>query len=485
MFKSIFTKYLTAVAVIIFISFIVLGLILTAVLTNNSMDTRDELMERTAQSVAASIKTLSSVTGQSQLSGITENHSEDAMQNLFGIAEGTGSDVLIFDKEGGFLLGTIKTENASAAVTEDVFQRTEEGSKYTISDLDGILPVKSLNCFYIIKNSAGAEEGFIIVTTENISNPNFVSRIIKLFVAISLWIFLAILIGVYIVSERITSPIKKASYAAKQYALGDFTERIPVTGKDEIAILSDTINKMADSLSKTEDNRNTFIANVSHDLRTPMTTISGFADGILDGTIPPEKHTHYLKIISNETHRLSRLVSSLLEMSRAGKGNVNPVRFNLTEKARQAIIALERRIDGKNIEIEFNCDEDMFVVADNDSIHQVVYNLTENAVKFCNEKGIISINMGKEGKKAFFEIRNTGEGIPEDELPLLFERFYKSDRSRGLDKTGMGLGLYIVKTNLAAHGEKITVNSVQGQFTAFRFTLPLAPQTIATAGIKH
>ncbi len=483
MFKSIFTRYLTAVAAIIFVCFILLGFILSAVLTNNSMDTRDTLMQRTAHSVATNIKTLSAVTGINDLDKIISAHRSEIKENIVSISKMSASDIYIFDCEGEFLLGnTVVYTGLSSEVAQDILSG---GSKYTISDLNGLLKHKSLNYFYIIAGNDSVPDGIILVTTSNITDAGFVSRVIKLFAAISLWVFLAILIGVYIVSERITAPIKKASHAAAQYALGDFTERIPVQGQDEIATLSRAMNYMADSLSKTEENRNTFIANVSHDLRTPMTTIAGFADGLLDGTIPPEKQHHYLEIISSETHRLSRLVSSLLEMSRAGKGNINPVRFNLTEKARQALISLGGRIDEKNIEIEFNCDEDMFVTADSDSIHQVVYNLTENAVKFCNEGGTIAISIGKEGKKVFFEIRNTGEGIPKDEIPLLFERFYKSDRSRGLDKTGMGLGLYIVKTNLASHGEGITVSSEQGSYTSFRFTLPLSTQMITTAGLRR
>ena len=478
MFKSIFTRYLSAVAAIIFVSFILLGVILSAVLTNNSMETRDALMQRTAHSVATNIKTLSAVTENGGLEDLVSEYRTELKENISGVAKMTTSDILIFGCDGKFLLGTRYTSGLSADVAADIL---DGGSKYTISDLDGMLSQKSLNYFYIIVGN----HGIILVTTPNITDAGFVSKVIKLFVAISLWVFLAMLIGVYIVSERITAPIKKASHAAAQYAMGDFTERIPVTGQDEITTLSQAINNMADSLSKTEENRNTFIANVSHDLRTPMTTIAGFADGILDGTIPPEKQQQCLEVISSETHRLSRLVSSLLEMSRAGKGNINPVRFNLTEKARQALIGLESKIESKHLEIEFNCEEDVFVMADTDSIHQVVYNLTENAVKFCNERGKLTINMGKEGKKAFFEITNTGDGIPKEELPLLFERFYKSDRSRGLDKTGMGLGLYIVKTNLASHGEIITVTSEQGKHTTFRFALPLAPQTIATAGLRR
>jgi signal transduction histidine kinase len=238
---------------------------------------------------------------------------------------------------------------------------------------------------------------------------------------------------------------------------------------------------MADSLARLEDMRSSFLANVSHDLRTPMTTISGFVDGIIDGTIPEDKHSYYLGIISSEVRRLSRLVSSLLQLSRteAGDTKLKPSDFNLSEKTRQVLISFENKIDDKKLEIEFVNARDIYVNADMDAMHQVIYNLIDNAVKFTPEGGKVCltlsvISIDRRIKKALFSIKNTGQGIPPEETPYLFERFYKSDRSRGLDKTGTGLGLYIVKTTLLSHGEDIKVASEPGKITEFSFTLPLS-----------
>ncbi|MEG2118293.1 MAG: HAMP domain-containing sensor histidine kinase, partial [Clostridia bacterium] len=189
-----------------------------------------------------------------------------------------------------------------------------------------------------------------------------------------------------------------------------------------------------------------------------------------------EKQDYYLEIISTEVRRLSRLVSTLLEISKMQSGDrkLTITRFNLSEKTRQILLSFEKKIDDKKIEIEFNNDSDIFVSADTDAIHQVLYNLTDNAVKFTPQGGTLSITVQKHEKKAIVSVRNTGEGIPAEELPYLFDRFYKSDRSRGLDKAGTGLGLYIVKSTLNMHGEDITVASIQGQYTEFKFTLPIA-----------
>ena len=291
----------------------------------------------------------------------------------------------------------------------------------------------------------------------------------------SAWILLAALVTIYIISQRIIDPLKKLSQAAKSFACGNFGERVYVSGQDEVAELAEAFNNMAAVLEKNEENRNTFLGNVSHDLRTPMTVIAGFVDGIRDGTIPPEKHDYYLEVISTEVRRLSRLVNTLLEISRmqSGERKLNITHFNVSEKARQVLLSFEKKIDDKKLNIEFNNEEDVSVSADMDAVHQVLYNLMDNAVKFTPENGLITVEIEKKEKKAWIRIRNTGEGIPKDELPNIFDRFYKSDRSRGLDKTGTGLGLYIVKTNVNMHGEQITCKSKENEFTEFEFSLPL------------
>jgi signal transduction histidine kinase len=309
----------------------------------------------------------------------------------------------------------------------------------------------------------------------------FSREIIVASITVALCVFLAALITIYVISRRTTQPLSEIVTAAKNYAKGRFDYKIEVVGNDEVAELAAAINDMSVSLKHLDELRNSFLGNVSHDLRTPMTTIAGFVEGILDGTIPPEKHEKYLTIISQEVRRLSRLVNTLLEVSRLESGaDLKPTDFNLSETARTVLISLESKISKKNIDIEFDTgDEDIFVNADSDSIHRVIFNLLDNAVKFTPEWGKISINIsyisdGRKKRKAQLSVYNSGDGIAKEELAHIFDRFYKSDSSRGLDKSGTGLGLYIAKTTLLNHGEDISVDSVSGKYTEFKFTLPLA-----------
>lgn len=353
---------------------------------------------------------------------------------------------------------------------------TNNANLYELSNLENTFSEKRRNLFSVVRGDGGNVEGLILVSSPSVGNPLLIGTMQKTMIAASLWVLLAAIIAVYVISQRISEPIKSIGKAAKSFALGDFSVRVDVTSRDEVGQLAVAFNNMAASLAKTDELRSAFVANVSHDLRTPMTVISGYVDGILDGTIPEEKRDYYLGIISGEVRRLSRLVNSLLEISRMQSGDrkLTMTNFNITEKARQVLLSFEQKIDEKHFEIDFNSPEDIFVNADTDAIHQVLYNLCDNAVKFTPEGGTIRFTIEKRDKKAFIAIRNSGDGIPEEELPYVFERFYKSDRSRGLDKTGTGLGLYISKTNVNMHGEELTVQSVYGEFCEFSFTLPLA-----------
>ena len=301
-------------------------------------------------------------------------------------------------------------------------------------------------------------------------------QIIKTVLIASLWVFLAAIIIVYFITDRITTPIKNINKAVKQYAKGNFDVRIPIQGEDEIANLAEAFNNMASDLSKLEKTRNTFFSSVSHDLKTPMTSIQGFIEGILDGTIPPEKHDYYLGIVLDEVKRLTRLVNSLLDITRMQSGNVklNPEKFDVCEMARLILISFEEKIEELKLDIEFNCDDDpSFVFADKDAIHQVLYNIISNAMKFTPENGKLKIDITKDkaNDKYNVSVYNSGIGIKEDELPFVFDSFYKADSSRGLDKTGTGLGMFIAKSKIEAHGEKIGVESQYEKYCRFYFTL--------------
>ena len=281
-------------------------------------------------------------------------------------------------------------------------------------------------------------------------------------------------IAIYFVTNSMTKPLREMAAAAKSFSTGDFSVRVPAEGEDEIAQLARSFNHMADSMADLESVRRSFIANVSHELKTPMMTIGGFIDGILDGTVPEEKRKQYLEIVSEEIKRLSRLVKSMLSMARieAGDMKLNPTDFDVNELVCRTVFAFEQKIEEKKLEIMGLESDEVFVKADNDLIHQVVYNLIDNAVKFVNEGGCISFSYEQKDGKVFVSVRNTGAGIAQQELPRLFDRFYKTDKSRSLDKTGVGLGLYIVQTIVNQHKGDLIVKSVEGEYTEFTFSLP-------------
>ncbi len=485
MFKSIFSKYLTAFTVILVCCISAILLAVSSRIAVDSYGVQRYTMRTSAESSAIVVENHLKTHGYDSIYRAFGNKN-DVLRYLGYTAINSDSQIYVFDNM-GVLVGTTDIEYRddfyalSQSARNTIFS-TEDS--YAISNVDGFFEANRFNSYAVSR--VDGREFAVLVSMRNYNKVIFTREIIIVAITVALWVFLAAMIVFYIISLRTTRPLSEMVSVTKSYAKGRFDKKIEVVGQDEVAELAVAINDMAESLNHIEEVRNSFLGNVSHDLRTPMTTIAGFVDGILDGTIPEENHEYYLNIISQEVRRLSRLVNTLLEVSRLESGTeLNPADFNLSETARTVLISLESKISDKNIDIEFNTgDEDVFVTADHDSIHRVIFNLMDNAVKFTPDSGRISINVscvsdGKKKKKALFAIRNSGEGIPKEELPNVFDRFYKTDRSRGLDKSGTGLGLYIAKTIILNHGEELTVNSVQGEFTEFAFTLPASTSETA------
>ena len=283
-----------------------------------------------------------------------------------------------------------------------------------------------------------------------------------------------------IMSAYQAKPLRAMADAARRFGRGDFTARVTnyEHAADEIVDLAESFNSMAASLAHVEKQRDDFIANISHELKTPMTTISGFAEGIIDGTIPEHREKESLQIIVSETRRLSRLVRRMLDLSRLDAASEKAVtaqeQFDLTEVASQVLISLESKITSRNLDVDVQMPEDKLMVwGDPDSITQVCYNLMDNAAKFAVPGSAITLQITKKEGKAYTTVKNLGATIPKEELPLLFDRFHKADSSRSQDREGVGLGLYIVKTIMSNLGESVTVTSEDG-VTAFTFTLTLA-----------
>lgn len=304
----------------------------------------------------------------------------------------------------------------------------------------------------------------------------YISSIMTTIMAIMFLALLVTFLAIYFITKSITEPLSEMEEVTSHIAKGDFSHRVNVNYKDrDFSQFASALNKMADELAIEDDSRKSFVANVSHELKTPMTSISGFIDGILDGTIPPEDEKKYLRIVSSEVQRLSRMVVSMLNLSKmeAGEISIKLKKYDIGKQLFETLLSFEKRIDEGNITIEgFEDMGTVFVNADTDLLQQVLYNLLDNATKFTPKSGVISIRAENDTEKTTVTIRNSGQGISPEEIARIFERFYKVDKSRSYDTKGVGLGLYIVKTIINMHDGEISANSKLGEYTEFSFTIP-------------
>lgn len=299
----------------------------------------------------------------------------------------------------------------------------------------------------------------------------------KVFLIYSVAAILIILISYLIIKSKLrkyNEYTDKIIKILKNYSQGDFSEKIPAERTIFPEETIKYINTLASDVETSEETSKTFIANVSHELRTPITTIGGFVDGILDGTIPKNRRNEYLVLVSNEIQRLKILISSMLNMSRFESGTLKPnfKDTNLTDLVIKTAFMFEKKIETKNIEVEGFDSENLIAEVDPDLMQQVIYNLIENAVKFVNTNGKLSFSFEKEGNICIIGIRNTGEGLKDNEIMQVFDRFYKTDSSRGKDTTGLGLGLSISRKILHIHNGNIVVRSVYGEYTEFQIQVP-------------
>jgi len=320
--------------------------------------------------------------------------------------------------------------------------------------------------------------GIVIASTPTASTDAIMQRISNIFLTAALIVVFVTVLAVSLFARSQSRPLRDLAKAANAFGHGNLDARVKVSDSysEEMEELALSFNNMASLLQKSEYQRQEFVANVSHELKTPMTTISGYIDGILDGTIPADRHRHYLQIVSDETKRLSRLVRSMLDISRLNDQEIpedKKIHFDLEECAGQVLITFEHKINAKRLNVDVDFPEHpVYTFAGQDYVTQVIYNLIDNAVKFCPEYGTLGLKIREGGNKAYISISNEGETIPPNELPLVFDRFHKLDKSRSQNRDGWGLGLYIVKTIVCSHGENISVTSKNGK-TEFTFTMPL------------
>ena len=325
--------------------------------------------------------------------------------------------------------------------------------------------------------SDGEQIGYVLVSAPMAQTKNFMLRSSTLFFYVAIAVLIVSMLAASFLSRMQVRPLGQMADAARRFGRGELGVRVEESPKNtsEINDLARAFNTMVDSLESSERRRQEFVANVSHELKTPMTTIGGYIDGMLDGTIPPEKQQHYMQIVSGEVRRLSRLVRNMLDISRLqamGVEESRMTRFDLGELMSDVIITFEQKINGKGLNVDVELpDRPVWVKAERDGITQVVYNLLDNAIKFCPQGGKLGLFLALEGGKAKVTVQNSGPTIDPNELPLLFDRFHKADKSRSADREGWGLGLYIAKTIVGAYGGDIWATSENG-ITNFIFTLP-------------
>ena len=408
--------------------------------------------------------------------------SRELLLNLDIVSQVTDADVVVCDEKGFIILcsdALTGCDHEGWQVNRDYLDKViRNGSDNAVGIVRGLYTDQR----YVVASpiiNGDTPKGIVIVSTPTATTNSILNRISNIFLTAAVFVVLLAVLAVTAFARKESLPLKKMAKVANAFAHGNLKARVKIEDdySEEMEELALAFNNMAISLQKSEYQRQEFVANVSHELKTPMTTISGYIDGILDGTIPESRRDHYLRIVSEETKRLSRLVRSMLDISQLQKEEGIPedkkMHFDLEECAGMVLITFEKKINDKSLEVDVDFPEHpVFTFANRDYITQVIYNLLDNAVKFCPEGGTLGLKIREGGSKAYISVSNTGDTIPAEELPLVFDRFHKLDKSRSQNRDGWGLGLYIVKTIVCSHGEDISVSSKDGK-TEFTFTMPL------------
>ena len=485
--RNLFSRFFSLCASIILTSIVLLGVMLVTLsaqyFKEENLDSLTKKADQAARLVALNY----------QLNDQRHIDAQVITTNFAILSAAAEADIFLVNNEGRTLicLDTGDCAHKSNIIDQAVMQAAANGGYRGVTRLNGIysganyvvgVPVEVETLVESWTPGENGEQyeaqrrqvGVVFAAASASEMSRFLKDVFRIFLIGAVLVIAVSFIVIYFTTEAMVRPLRAMLKATDSFAKGDFAVRVPVEGDEEIEQLAMAFNNMASSLAMLESTRRSFVANVSHELKTPMTTIGGFIDGILDGTIPQEKYPHYLGIVSNEVKRLSRMVVSMLNISRieAGEMQLHPQTVDVQEIILRTVLGFEQVLEQRHIDVRGLDAEKAFAEADPDLVHQITYNLIENAVKFTPDYGVLSVEYKNEGKFLNVAIRNTGEGIPKEEIPRLFDRFYKSDRSRGIDTKGVGLGLHIVKSLVYLQGGTVTVRSVEGEYTEFAFTLP-------------
>ena len=473
--KTTFGRQFALTASLILLCVTFLGAGFRALLYNDLVQTKEDALEINAFAVAelaAAYETMANL-GQNW----------DFRMSLSFLSNVSETDTVISDLNGEIILcscNKISCAHKKNQLTPILLEQVMKGG---VVHFQGDVPTLYPESRYYVAvpltvTPLKVPIGVVMVSTSSQAITEMHTSTFQIFFLTALVVLLIAMAVTSILARNEAQILRSLTDTAKRFGRGDLHARAKVDPNNTVEMneLASAFNNMAISLEQSEMRRQEFVANVSHELKTPMTTISGFMDGMLDGTIPPTKHRKYMQTVSDEVRRLSRLVRSMLDISKLQSQGIpedKKQKFDLTETVGQILLSFEQKINGKSLEVDVKMpDKAVNVWGEMDTITQVIYNLIDNGVKFCEEQGTISIEVSIHGGKARVGIGNTGPTIDPVAIPLLFDRFQKLDKSRSEDRDGYGLGLYIVKTILSGHGEDITVISENNK-TEFSFHLPI------------
>ena len=481
---AFFFKYFSIFSAIVLISFMLIGIALMIFTTGFLRSHDKNTTSLYAKEISA---TMAELVDSSMTTRNPEGSAFILLNSLDLMSDCTGYDVFICNKDGsvaacGEMLSNFKLtdtaceKHSNLVLSQAYIQKVKKGGFSEFSTMDShynsvysvsMEPIKIKDEFTGFAVVATPLEGALV---ENLRN------VLRIFLFSAGLALILVTIAVYIMTEKIAKPIRNLENATRCYSSGDFTYRVPeIRSNDELAELITKFNSMATSLEQLENSRRSFVANVSHEFKTPMTTIGGFINGILDGTIPPEKQAYYLEIVYSEINRLSKMVTMMLNISKIETGNADLTieQFDISQKLVTTFLGFEQLVSKKEIDVEgFEDLAPAIIHGDSAMIDQVIYNLVDNAVKFTNEGGKITVNAATDKKYAYFSVTNSGKGIPQKDINKVFERFYKVDQSRSTDVKSTGLGLFLVKSIVDLHSGTITVESDPNNFTRFTVKLP-------------
>ena len=471
--KSTFGRSFSVFAGILLVALTVLGGSFQMMVQDFLTETTFDSLEQDAQIIA---DLAASYMEDDSLSG------REFLMNLDIASKVSGSDAAICNSDGKVTIcsdSLFGCKHMGLYVNEEYLQKVlSQGSDRATGLIKGLYSEERFLVALPV-TAADGDTGIIIVSSPSASVNQVLTRISNIFLTTAVCVILVSVAAVSFFARRESKPLQDMAKAANAFGHGDLEARVKIEegNSEEMEELALAFNNMACSLQKSEYRRQEFVANVSHELKTPMTTISGYVDGMLDKTIPEDKWPHYLQIVSDETKRLSRLVRSMLDISQlqseGGIPDEKKIHFDLEDCCGSVLITFEKKIEDKGLNVEVDMPEHpVYTFANEDYITQVIYNLIDNAVKFCPTGKTLGLKIREGGAKVYVSVSNEGDTIPPEELPLVFDRFHKLDKSRSQNRDGWGLGLYIVKTIVCSHGENISVTSRDGK-TEFTFTLPL------------